>query len=154
VDVQVSEVDINQVEVGQDVTLTFDAIPAKEYHGVVIDVAKVGTPLEGVVDFTVMIELTGVDDGVKPGMTAAVNIVVSQLEDVLLVPNRAVRIRDGQRVVYVLQNGEVVPVEITLGASAELTSEVVEGDLKVGDSIVLNPPAEMEQGPPPFARGR
>lgn len=154
VDVQVSEVDINQVEVGQDVTLSFDAILAEEYHGIVIDVARAGTTLEGVVDFTVTIKLTDVDEEVKPGMTAAVNIVVSQLKDVLLVPNRAVRIRDGQRVVYVLQNGEVVPVEITLGASSETNSEVIEGNLKVGDSILLNPPVELEHGQPPFAGGR
>ncbi len=47
--------------------------------------------------------MTDADEQVKPGMTAAVNIVVSQLEDVLLVPNRAVRFKDGKQVVYILQ---------------------------------------------------
>ena len=51
---------------------------------------------QGVVDFTVTVELIDPDEQVKPGMTAAVNIIVSQLSDVLLVPNRAVRFKDGQ----------------------------------------------------------
>ena len=75
------------------------------------------------------------DENVKPGMTAAVNIVVNQLDDVLLIPNRAVRIKDGERVVYVLIDGKPTAVEITLGASSDTMSEVIDGDLKVGDLI-------------------
>jgi len=80
-----------------------------------------------------------------------VNIVVSQLEEVLLVPNRAVRALEGVRVVYILKDGALHPVEITLGASSETMSEVIAGELKAGDQIVLNPPTVFEQnGPPPF----
>lgn len=152
-DVQVSEVDINRIKVGQGIILTFDAIPGKEYHGLVTQVAVVGTSNQGVVDFTVTVELTDADEAVKPGMTAAVNVIVEQLEDVLLVPNRAVRVRDGKRVVYVLRSDIPEPVDIVLGASSDTYSEVVQGGLKVGDQIVLNPPAAFEQnGPPPFMR--
>lgn len=151
VDVNLSEVDINQIDIGQDVLLTFDAILGKEYHGTVSQVALVGTPVQGVVDFIVTVELTDPDQEVKPGMTAAVNIATKQLKDVLLVPNRAVRIKDGQRVVYVLREGVPTPVKITLGASSDTQSEVLEGDLREGDQVVLNPPLEFEQnGPPPF----
>jgi HlyD family secretion protein len=84
-------------------------------------------------------------------MTAAVNIAVSQLEDVLLIPNRAVRVLDGKRVVYILKNGEPTPVEVSLGASSETNSQVVEGDLQEGDLVVLNPPIVFDQnGPPAF----
>jgi HlyD family secretion protein len=152
-DVQVSEVDINRIEVGQDVIFSFDAILGKEYKGKVVEVAPVGTSDQGIVDFTVTVEITNPDEKVKPGMTAAVNIVVSELSDILLVPNRAVRIKDGQRVVYVLRNDETVAVEITLGASSDTMSEVLEGELEIGDLIVLNPPTEFESnGPPPFVR--
>ncbi len=150
VDVQVSEVDINHILPGQDAILTFDAILGKEYRGKVIRVDLVGTSEQGVVDFTVTIELTNADEQVLPGMTAAVNIVVQELEDVLLVPNRAVRVVDGQRVVYVLQNGAPEAVPITLGASSEVDSEVVDGDLQEGDAVVLNPPTLFDQGGPPF----
>ena len=154
VDLAVSEVDINQIQVSQAVSLTFDAVRGGAYHGEVVSVDRVGTINQGVVDFYVTVRLTDADEQVKPGMTAAVTIVVSQLDDVLLVPNRAVRYKDGKQVVYILKDNQIVPVNIKLGASADLSSQVLEGDLKVGDMIILNPPAQFEQGgPPPFVRG-
>lgn len=153
VDVQVSEVDINRIKPGQPVTLAFDAIPNKEYNGTISEVAPVGTNNQGIVDFNVTVELTDPDAAVKPGMTAAVNMVVDQLQDVLIVPNRAVRTQEGQRVVYILKDGVPTSVEITLGASSEQDSQVVDGELKEGDLIVLNPPLVFDQnGPPPFVR--
>ena len=154
VDLAVSEVDINQIEAGQPVSLTFDAVRGGIYRGEVVSVDRVGTSNQGVVEFIVTVRLTDADEQVKPGMTAAVNVVVSQLEDVLLVPNRAVRFKDGKQVVYTLQNNQTVPVNIKLGATAETTSQVLEGDLKVGDLIILNPPTQFEPGGgPPGARG-
>jgi HlyD family secretion protein len=153
VDVQVSEVDINSVQVGQDASLTFDAISNKSYNGKVTKVALVGNTTQGVVDFTVTVELTDADEQVKPGMTAGVNIVVQKLTNVLLVPNQAVRVVNGKRVVYVLKSGIPQPVNITLGASSDTNSQVVGGDLKEGDPIVLNPPLSFNQnGPPPFVQ--
>ena len=151
VDVKVSEVDINNVSVGQPVTLTFDAILGKDYHGEVAEVTQAGTVEEGVVNFTVTVELTDADSAVKPGMTAAVNIVVEELQDVLLIPNRAVRLVDGERVVYILVDGQPVKKEIRLGSSSDTMSVVASGDLKVGDVIILNPPADFGPGRP---RGR
>lgn len=152
VDVDISEVDINRVKVGQPVHLTFDAILAKEYEGEVVEVSPVGNLAAGLVNFKVTIRLVDADEDVRPGMTAAVNVVVSQLEEVLLVPNRAVRVVEGERVVYVLNNGELEMVNIQLGASADLYSEVAGGDLKSGDQVVLNPPSDFfgMDGPPPF----
>jgi HlyD family secretion protein len=147
VDVKVSEVDINNVTMGQPVTLTFDAILGKEYHGEVIEVTQAGTSDQGVVNFTVTVELTDADSMVKPGMTAAVNIVVEEMQDVLLVQNRAVRLVDNQRVVYVLENGQPVKKEITLGSSSDTLSVVAGGNVKEGDVIILNPPADFAPGP-------
>jgi HlyD family secretion protein len=76
VDLQVSEMDINQVVVGQPVTLTFDSVPGKEYHGRVIAVAGVGESLQGVVRFTVTVEITDADAQVKLGMSATAEIDV------------------------------------------------------------------------------
>jgi HlyD family secretion protein len=147
VDVKVSEVDINNVTMGQPVTLTFDAILGKEYHGDVIEVTQAGTADQGVVNFTVTVELTDADSMVKPGMTAAVNIVVEEMQDVLLVQNRAVRLVDNQRVVYVLENGQPVKKGITLGSSSDTLSVIAGGDVKEGDVIILNPPADFAPGP-------
>lgn len=153
VDVRVSEVDINRVALGQNARLTFDAILGREYNGVVTQIANIGAATQGAVEFLVTVELTDFDELVRPGMTAAVNIIFEELDNVLLVNNRAVRLLDGQRVVYVLRSGELTPVRVTLGASSDLESEVLEGDLRAGDVIVLNPPQVFDtNGPPPFVR--
>jgi HlyD family secretion protein len=152
VDVQVSEVDINSIKADQPVTLSFDAILDKQYKGVVSQVAPVGTVLQGVVEFAVTVELTDADTAVKPGMTAAVNIVVDQITDTLLVPNRAVRVVNGQRVVYVLINDQLQSVDVTLGASSDSQSQVTDGNLQAGDQIVLNPPQDLFGSSSPFGR--
>lgn len=143
VDVQVSEVDINTVAVGQDATLTFDAVLGRTepYHGKVVQVSQAGDTVQGVVSFTVSVELTDADEFVKPGMTAAVNIVVEEVKDVLLIPNRAVRLVDSERVVYVLVNGLPVQVKVQLGSTSGIDSVLVSGDIKEGDPIILNPPS-------------
>ena len=143
VDVEVSEVDINSVSVGQPVSLTFDAILGRDYHGEVVSVAPTGAATQGVVNFKVTVELTDADSMVKPGMTAAVNITVEELQDVLLIPNRAVRLSDGQRVVYILENGQPAKKEIRLGSSSDTTSVLLDGDVQEGDTVILNPPTEF-----------
>ncbi|OGO35346.1 MAG: hypothetical protein A2W35_02685 [Chloroflexi bacterium RBG_16_57_11] len=155
VDVSVSEVDINQIQPGQEVRMTFDAIRGKEYKGLVTEADRVGSDVQGAVEFMVVVELTDPDEEVKPGMTAAVNIVVDELEDVLLVPNRAVRFQEGKQVVYILKDDQVVPVSIQIGSSSDVLSQVVDGELQIGDLIVLNPPTVFESnGPPPFVQRR
>jgi HlyD family secretion protein len=106
----------------------------------------VGTATQGVVNFKVTVELTDADASVKPGMTAAVNIVVEEITDVILVPNRAVRLVDGERVVYLLEEGEPVMKEIRLGSSSDTMSVVAVGDVLEGDVVILNPPS-LEFGP-------
>jgi HlyD family secretion protein len=153
VDVELSEVDINRVSVGQAVTLTFDAILGKEYQGQVTKVAQAGSVVNGVVNFTVTVELTDADEMVKPGMTAAVNIVVEEIKDAVLVPNRAVRLVDGDRVVFLMsESGMPEKVEIRLGSSSDTMSVVIGGDLKEGDQIILNPTADLTGSGPPFAQ--
>ncbi|MES0360515.1 MAG: efflux RND transporter periplasmic adaptor subunit [Anaerolineales bacterium] len=140
VDVGVSEIDVNLVKVGQPVILTFDAILAKKYNGRVVEVSPVGSSMLGVVDFKVTVELTDADADVRPGMTAAVEIVVSQIDEALLVPNRAVQFTQGKRMVYILaDDGSLELIEVALGASSDKYSQVLDGNLNPGDLIVLNP---------------
>ncbi len=143
VDVQVSEVDINSVAIGQGATLTFDAVLGRPepYHGEVVKVSQAGDTVQGVVNFVVTIALTDADELVKPGMTAAVNIVVEEVNDVVLLPNRAVRLVDNERVVYKLVDGEPVKIKVRLGSSSDIQSVLVDGDVKEGDEIILNPPS-------------
>ncbi len=153
VEVMVPEVDINSIKVGQEVDLTFDAISNRAYTGKVVEVARVGTTTAGVVNFEVTIEILDADEQVLPGMTAAVNIVISNLQDILLIPNRAVRLVDGKRVIYLMKNGIQTAVEIEIGASSDTMSEFISGDVKEGDVIILNPTIDFSgfsSGRPPF----
>jgi HlyD family secretion protein len=154
VDVEVSEVDINSIEIGQPVTLSFDAVLGKEYHGKVLKVAQTGTSVQGVVNFKVTVEMIDADEDVKPGMTAAVTITIEEIQDVLLVPNRATRLVDGSRVVYLLVDGQPVQKEVSLGASSDTMSVLVDGDVNEGDIIILNPSSETQGGPSGVPRQR
>ncbi len=148
VDVQVSEVDINTVSVDQGATLTFDAVLGRTepYHGKVVQVSQAGDIVQGVVSFTVTVELTDADELVKPGMTAAVNVIVEEVNDAILIPNRAVRLVNDERVIYLLVDGQPKSTNVSLGSTDGINSVLITGDIKEGDSIILNPPS-MTGGP-------
>jgi HlyD family secretion protein len=77
-------------------------------------------------------------------MTAAVEIVVSQLDETLLVPNQAVRAMNGMRMVYIMEeDGSLKVIEVTLGATSDRYSQLLEGDLQPGDLLVLNPSEQL-----------
>jgi len=156
IDVPISEVDINRIEIGQEARLTFDAVQDNEFTGKVVEVSQVGISVQGVVEYQVTIEVIDATEEIRTGMTAAVNIVVDTLEDVLIVPNRAVRSMNGSYVVYVIENDELVMVPVVLGANSDAYSEVVDGKLRIGDRVVLNPPTSFDPtgGPPAFVRQR
>jgi HlyD family secretion protein len=140
VDVQVSEIDINNLKIGQSVELTFDAILGATYEGRVDSIGWTGNRASGVVTYPVVIELVTPDEQIKTGMTAVVKVQTQAVQDVLLVPNRAVRVVDGERVVYVQKGGPLPEaVKIRLGISSDTDSQVLESDLKVGDKVVTNP---------------
>ncbi len=142
IDTQVSEVDINRVQVGQSATIKLDSAPGREYQGVVVEVPEAGQNLQGLVNFNVKVEVTNPDENTRPGMSATVDIVVKEVKNVLRVPLEAIRLLNGKRVVYILNaDNQPQPVEITLGISSDKFSELKSGGLKAGDQVVLNPPS-------------
>ncbi len=148
--VDIPEVDINSIRVGQRAELIFDAILGKTYAGKVTEVASVGNDISGTVYFTVKVELINADQQVRPGMTAAVNLVVNEVKEALTVPNRAIRQENGKRIVYLLRNGALTPIEVEIGASSDTETQVLSGDLQVDDIVVLNPPFQIPtNGRPP-----
>jgi len=148
-DVRISEVDIPFVALGQTAELVFDAYFETTFTGEVIEIALVGTPAQGVVEYPVRIRMIDADERIKPGMTAAVNIVVEEKEDVFVVPNDAIVSIDGQENVFVLRNGEYEAVNVELGSYSDRYSEVLEADINEGELIALNPPSEIT-GQTPF----
>jgi multidrug efflux pump subunit AcrA (membrane-fusion protein) len=75
-------------------------------------------------------------------MTAAVEIIVSKSDQALLAPNQAIRYTDGVQVIYVQDESAPEgyrPVEIRVGNSSQTHSEVIDGELQIGDVVALNP---------------
>ena len=131
VEVEISEVDINRMAVGQKAELSFDAIIGETFNGEVVEVSSVGVDTGNGVDFQVRLKINDPTDQVRPGMTAAVNIMVSEIKDVVSVPNRAVRLMEGKRVIFKLKDGKPEEVEIEFGASSDINSEVLKAILRL-----------------------
>jgi HlyD family secretion protein len=146
VDVPIAEVDYNRLATGQSAQLVLDAIPDTTYHGKVTQIGLSASTSGGSVSYPIRVVVSDADKNMLPGMTVAVEIEVSHLDNVLLVPNRAVRNLNGSLVVYILQNGVQKPVTVVLGSSNDTMSQVTKGDLKEGDVIVLNPSASLTGG--------
>ena len=91
VDTNVSESDIGGMAVGKEATFTVDAYPGVEFHGQVRQVRNAPVSVQNVVTYNVVIGVNNKDLRLKPGMTANVSIVVDQKDQVLKVPNAALR---------------------------------------------------------------
>ncbi|MGA2247323.1 MAG: efflux RND transporter periplasmic adaptor subunit [Verrucomicrobiota bacterium] len=93
IDSSVAEADVGGVVEGQDVSFTVDAYPDRDFHGKVIQVRNSPTTVNNVVTYDCVIGVTNADYKLKPGMTANVSINISQHDNVLTIPNGALRFR-------------------------------------------------------------
>lgn len=133
----VDEIDISQVTTGQQALIVLDAIPGREITGRVSSISTTGTIRAGVVSYGIVIATEGTDRNIKDGMTASAEIIVERYEDILLVPNRAIRgSLDSPWVEIVTADGTVEQRQIALGASDGSSTEIISG-LKEGDEVVL-----------------
>ena len=138
IDVSIAEIDIPKIQVGQPTKITFDAIGPKVYQGKVTVVSRAGTSSQGVVNYTVTVEITNPDKNVLSGMTAAVNIVTATSQNVLMVPSRAIRTTtNGQHTVIVLSEGKQTVVPVTTGLTDDTNTEISGGGISQGDTVVL-----------------
>lgn len=138
VDLEVSEVDINKVKVGQQVDLTFDAVTSKQYVGKVDQIGLVSKVNAGAVNYLVTVLLTDPDANIRQGMTGSASIVVGEKQDVLLVPTIAIRIENNQSLLDVRRNGQISTVVIQTGLASDSQTEIVSGDVRAGDEAVIN----------------
>jgi HlyD family secretion protein len=146
VDVSVSEVEINSVKVGDQATITFDAIANKVYNGVVTQVGDAGTETSGVVRFNVTVTLIDADGQVKPGFTAVTTIITDQATDVLMIPTAAIRTINNEKMVIVMRDGVGMPVPVTLGATSATFTALLGGNLAEGDLVVVTIDTSTEAG--------
>lgn len=159
--VNVSEVDVSKVYVGQPAQIVLDAFPDRAYSGQVSRIAPTSTSQSGVVNYEVAVLLDKLNlDGVKAGMTAVATIADDSQTQQWLVPTSAIQEFEGETTVRVLRDGRPVAVAITPGlAQGEWTAvespELQEGDKVVGEvATFVNEDQAAEQrrgpfGPPP-----
>jgi HlyD family secretion protein len=94
IDSSVAEADIGGVEEGQEVTFNVDAYPYRTFHGTVTQVRNSPTTVNNVVTYDCVVGVDNSDYKLKPGMTAnPLNIVTARRENVLKIPNAALRFR-------------------------------------------------------------
>lgn len=93
VDTSIDEADVGRLRVDQETTFTVDAFPGRAFAGKITQIRKAPQVVQNVVTYTVVISTANHDLALLPGMTANVRIVVAQREDVLKVPNAALRFR-------------------------------------------------------------
>lgn len=131
VDVQVDESDIAQIATGQRASVTFDALPNRRFSGVVGGIAPAGSTTQGVVGYLVSIVLRNAQD-VRPGMTAVAEIVHTERENILMVPNRAIIRQGRERSVQVVTAQGTEPRRVEVGVAndqmTEITAGLVEGE--------------------------
>jgi HlyD family secretion protein len=135
--VDMSEVDVNQLRTGQQVEITLDALTDVTLQGTVTQIAPAGLLSSGVVNYPVTVALAKTAEGVKTGMTANLSIIVDQRDDVLMVPNRAVRTVNRQKVVTLWTNGQQIQTPVQTGLNNDTMTEITSG-VNEGDVVVLN----------------
>lgn len=166
IDANFAEADIGSIRAGQAVHFTVDAFPNKRFQGTVRLVRLNPTNQQNVITYDVVINVSNPELILMPGMTAYVSIAVAERRDTLIVPNAALRYkpanankpansqsatelrggagnaekrqRDGfSGRVYILKNGEPVPVGVKTGITDNRNTEILSGDLKAGDPLVI-----------------
>jgi HlyD family secretion protein len=145
VDANVSESDIGGIKIGNRATFTVDAYAKRTFEGTVSQVRQSPQTVQNVVTYDIVISVNNSDLTLMPGMTAASRIVVDQRNDVIRVPNQALRYvpkslagaaQSGQTQIWVLRDGKPVPIAVVAGLDDDNFTEVVSGDVKPGDLVI------------------
>ncbi len=147
VDISIDEADIGKIHIGQEVTFTVDAYLDTTFTGTIRDIYNQPIVLQNVVTYDAVIQVENPDVRLKPGMTANVVIEVKSKNNVLKIPNAALRYHPEPNAdktpdrhtseVWVLKDGKEQAVAVTTGLSDGSFSEIVEGHLSPGDAVIV-----------------
>jgi len=174
VDTAIDESEIGKIQVGQRATFTVDAFPGKTFEGEVRKVRKSAQVVSNVVTYLVDVSAPNPELQLLPGMTANVRIVTDTFEDVLKVPNAAIRFRPPQSsddkpakskrsegdksgrgngrpdpsssTIYVLKNGELKAIPVKTGASDGKMVQVTGEGVTEGMEVVTGVKGESGGG--------
>jgi len=135
--VNVAEVDISQISMGQPAEIALDALPGKSFGGIVAQMAPSSDPSSSVVNYPVTIELTDTHlSGVRAGMTAVATLKNQATASGWLVPRNAVQTNNGQATVSVVRDGQTVVVPVTPGEIQGEWVVVQSPGIQTGDQVV------------------
>jgi HlyD family secretion protein len=157
VDTNVSESDVGAIKEGDKASFTVDAFPGRLFKGVVGQVRLSPQSVQNVVTYDAVVTLDNGDLALKPGMTAATHIVVDARGDALRVPNQALRYvppgaAGGGNRVFVLRDGAPSAIPVELGLDDENQTEIVKGELRPGDQVVIAEERDLGRKRPPAPR--
>ena len=144
VDANVSESDIGGIRNGDKATFTVDTYSKRLFDGTVTQVRQSPQTVQNVVTYDVVVSVDNSDLALKPGLTAATRIIVDRRSDALRVPNQALRyiptgtgLEARQPRVWVLRDGTPTPIQVTAGLDDDDFTEIVQGDLKLDDKVIV-----------------
>lgn len=137
-EVQVNEVDIPDITLGQKVMMTFGAIEGLSVSGKVEKMDALGTITQGVVNYNVVIGFDVLDKKIKPSMSVSAKIITGIKQDVIIVPNSALKTQDSTTYIEVLKDGAQTPERrtIEIGVANNTETEIVSG-INIGDNVVI-----------------
>ena len=155
VDTNVAESDVGRITNGMEATFRVDAWPDQTFTGSVRQVRNAPQVLQNVVTYDAVIDVANPDLRLKPGMTANVTFTTAEVVSVLRLPNAALRFRPPadlvapapavdvvpgvrHRTVWVLRATRPVAVTVTLGITDGTATEILGGELAVGDQVILH----------------
>lgn len=136
VEVDIYEEDIVGIKEGNPVEINIPAFPKRAFRGVVSMIDPAEKIIDGVVYYKVIISFEESIEGIKPGMTADVDIETQKKENVIVVPRQALKRRNGGYVVVVLEGGKAKEREAEIGIVGEENAEIISG-VAEGDQVVL-----------------
>ncbi|MGN1125196.1 MAG: efflux RND transporter periplasmic adaptor subunit [Candidatus Gastranaerophilaceae bacterium] len=146
IEVNVSEADIGKIKENQEVDYTLDGYPDEVFKGKVSQVRISPTTVSNVVTYTVVVKVDNEDLKLKPGMTANVSIITQKRENVVCVPSIALKFaptikgeikRYDTQGVWVLKGSKPVRESIETGTSDDTYTEIISGNIKEGDKIIV-----------------
>ncbi len=133
--VNLTEIDVPKVKVGNLVTLTLDAIPNQSFTGKIIAIDTSGTISSGVVNYPVTIKFDTENNSVFPNMSVTANVITDSKSDVIIIPSAALADQGGISTVQVMKNGSPQTVEVVTGLKSDSQIEIVSG-ISEGDEVI------------------
>ncbi|NJL58884.1 MAG: efflux RND transporter periplasmic adaptor subunit [Desulfobacteraceae bacterium] len=147
IDSNVNEADIGKVGEGLDVDFTVDAYPDITFKGKVWQVRNSPIIVQNVVTYDVVIRVDNTDLRLKPGMTANTSVITNKKEKVLKIPNAALRFKPPEKTedktarkglaVWITDNKKPVRIPIQIGISDGNYTELVSGDIREDQEIIV-----------------